>query len=32
MINNIRLMTMPFGRMFSIKDLDDNEYLLREDK
>jgi lactoylglutathione lyase len=26
------LMTMPYGRMFSFKDLDNNDYLLREDK
>lgn len=26
------LMNMPYGRMFSFKDLDGNEYLLREDK
>ena len=26
------LMTMPYGKMFSFKDLENNEYLLREDK
>ncbi|EKQ57298.1 MULTISPECIES: VOC family protein [unclassified Clostridium] len=26
------LMTMPYGKMFSFKDLDNNQYLLREDK
>lgn len=26
------LMSMPYGRMFSFKDQDGNEYLLREDK
>ncbi|MFW2490728.1 VOC family protein [Clostridium chromiireducens] len=26
------LMTMPYGRMFSFKDLDKNDYMLREDK
>lgn len=26
------LMTMPYGKMFSFKDLDNNSYLLREDK
>lgn len=26
------LMTMPYGRMFSFKDLDNNDYLLRQDK
>ncbi len=26
------LMTMPYGKMFSFKDQDGNDYLLREDK
>lgn len=26
------LMTMPYGKMFSFKDLDNNQYLLHEDK
>lgn len=26
------LMNMPYGKMFSFKDLDNNDYLLREDK
>lgn len=26
------LMSMPYGKMFSFKDLDNNDYLLREDK
>lgn len=26
------LITMPYGKMFSFKDLDNNEYLLREDE
>lgn len=27
-----QLMIMPYGKMFSFKDLDNNEYLVREDK
>jgi lactoylglutathione lyase len=26
------LMIMPYGKMFSFKDQDNNEYMLREDK
>ena len=36
MINNSvevgELIAMPYGKMFSFKDLDNNDYLLREDK
>ena len=27
-----KIMTMPYGRMFSFKDQDGNDYLIREDK